>query len=134
MIAISLSIVAVWIGVAVLVREIGLLTVALGAASSGSVSPCGGFAVHSNDTHLVPGGGLSIGIGAVFGVLLRMSSSLFSASSCSNPFALLFPFNACVKLLSTLIIVSSGVMVGCVMYFVLKNTVSDTLSLFVCFT
>ncbi len=31
-------------------------------------------------------------------------------------------------------IVSAGVMVGCVMYFVLKNTVSDTLLLFVCLT
>ena len=29
---------------------------------------------------------------------------------------------------------SAGVMVDCVMYFVLKNTVSDTLSLFVCLT
>ncbi len=28
-------------------------------------------------------------------------------------------------------IMSAGVMVGCVMYFVLKNTVSDTFSLFV---
>ncbi len=80
------------------------------------------------------GGGLSIGIGAVSGVLLRMSLSFLSASSCSNPFALHFPFNACVMLLSALIIVSAGVMVGCVVYFILKNTVSDTLSLFVCFT
>ncbi len=97
-------------------------------------SPCGGFAVRLNVTRLVSGGGLSIGIGAVSGVLLRMSSSFLSASNCSNPFALLFLFNACVKSLSALIIISAEVMVGCVMYFVLKNTVSDPLSLFVCFT
>jgi hypothetical protein len=133
-VTISLSIVAVWIGVTVLVCGIGLFTHGLGTVSSVSVSPRGGFTVRSNVTHLVSSGRLSIGIGAVSGVLLRMSLSFLSASSCSNPFALLFLFNACVKLLSALIIVSAGVMVGCVMYFVLKNTVSDTLSLFVCFT
>ncbi len=100
MFAIGLSIVAVWIGMAVLVCGIGSFILALGAASSGSVSPCEGFAVHLNVTHLVFGGGLSIGIGAVSGVLLRMFSSFLSASSCSNPFALLFPFNACVNSLS----------------------------------
>ncbi len=132
--AIGLLIVAVWIGVVVLVCGIGLFILALGTAFSGIVSPCGGFVVLLNVTLHVSSGGLSFGIGAVSGVLLRMSSSFLSASICSNPFALFFSFNACVKSLSALIIVSAGVMAGCVMYFVLKNTVSDTLSLFICFT
>ncbi len=70
----------------------------------------------------------------IVGELLKMSSSFLSALICSNPFMLFFPFNASVRLLSTLIITSAGVRVGCVMYFVLKYTVSDTLLLFVCFT
>jgi hypothetical protein len=53
MVAIGLSIVAVWIGVAVLVRGIGSFTLGLGTASSSSVSPCGGFSICSNVTHLV---------------------------------------------------------------------------------
>jgi hypothetical protein len=66
---IGLSIVAVWIGVTVLVLGIGSFTLALGATYFGSVSPCGGFAVRSNVTRLVSGGGLSISIGADSGVV-----------------------------------------------------------------
>ncbi len=71
---------------------------------------------------------------SVSGVLVRMVSSRFSASICSNPLWLRFSFKAFVRTFNALVIVSAGVKVGCVMNFVLKNTVSDTLSLFVCFT
>ncbi len=67
MFAVGVLIVAVWIGVAVLVCGIGLFTLALGAASSGSVTPCGGFAVRLNVTLLCPvvGSQLVLGLSLV---------------------------------------------------------------------
>ncbi len=125
--AIGLSIVTVWFGVVVLALWIGVLTLGLGTNSLGCIS-CGGLVVWSNVTRFDVGIGCSLGIGAISGTLLSMFSNF------SNPFALLFPFNACVRSLMALVMTSAGVMVGCVMYFVLKNTVSDTRSLFVYFT
>ncbi len=132
--AIGLLIVAAWAGAVVLVWRMGSCILGLVAATSGFVSPCGGFAALSNVTRLVSGVGLSICTGVVSSVLLRMASNFLSALICSNAFVLLFFFNACVRSFSALIIVSAGVMVGCVMYFVLKNTAFDTRLPFVCFT
>jgi hypothetical protein len=125
MFVIGLSIVAVVIG-AVVVCWVALFTLGLGAVLFGSDS-CGGFAAWSKVTHLGC-------VGAVTSVLFKMLSSFLSALICFNPFTLFFLFSSCVRSFSALMIVSAGVMVGCVMYFVLKNTVSDTLLLFVCLT
>ncbi len=74
------------------------------------------------------------GVEVVVSELFKMSSSFLSALICSNPFMLFFPYNACIRSFSALIITSAGVSVGFVMYFILKCTVSDILLLFVCFT
>ena len=94
-----------------------------GLVVSSKVTRCGSVGMACNS-----------GIGSGSGVLLRMLSSFVNASICSNPLWFLFPCNACVRSFSALVIKSAGVMVGCVMNFVLKNTMSDTLLLFVCFT
>ena len=115
------------------VRSVNSIT--LGRGSVAGSSFCGGLVVSSNVTRFGSVGmARNSGIGSGSGVLLRMLSSFVNAFICSNLLWFLFPFNACVRLLSALVITSAGVMVGCVMNFVLKNTVSDTLSLFVCFT
>ncbi len=69
---------------------------------------------------------LVLAVGSVLmagvGLLLSSSSDFWSASIFANPFSFCFPFNACVRLLSALTIVSARVREGWVMYFVLKNT------------
>ncbi len=68
-----------------------------------------------------------VGMGVMSGSLFRSASSCLSASICSDPLWLFLSFNACVRSLTALVIMSACVRVGCVMYFVLNNTVSDTL-------
>jgi hypothetical protein len=74
MFVIGLSIVAVMIGVDI-VRWGELFTLGLGAVMFNSDS-CGGFAAGSKVTHLGSGAGFSLCVGAVTGVLFKMSSSL----------------------------------------------------------
>jgi hypothetical protein len=78
MFIIGLSIVAVVIGVPV-VRWVELFTLGLGAVLFSSDS-CGGFVAWSKVTHLGSNAGYSLCVGAVTGVLFRMSSGFFSAS------------------------------------------------------
>jgi hypothetical protein len=114
------------------VHSIGSVT--LGCGSVVGSSFCGGLIVSSKVIcHGSVGMARNSGIWSGSGVLLRMLSSSVNASICCNPLWFLFPFNACVSLLSALVIMSAGVMVGCVMNFVLKNTVSDTISFFCLF-
>jgi hypothetical protein len=68
-----------------------------------------------NVTCLFSCGVLSGGVDIVFGELFKVSSSFLSALIYSNPFILFFPFIACVQSFSSLIIMSAGVSVGCVM-------------------
>ncbi len=69
-----------------------------------------------------------------FGMLFNNSSIIFNLSICCIPGVFLVPFNALVRSSIALITVSTGVIVGCVMYLCLKNTVSDICLLFVFFT
>jgi hypothetical protein len=64
--------------------------------------------------------------------LLSKLSSLLSSSNCSSDFVILIPFSACDRSMIALKMTSTGDRVGWVMYFVLKNTVSEIHSLFVC--
>ena len=115
-------------------RSVGSITLGRGVSVVGFLF-CGGLVVLSKVTCRGSVGTThNSGIGSNSGALLRMLSSFVNASIYSNPLWFLFPFKACVRSLSALVITSTGIMVGCVMNFVLKNTVSDTLSLFVCFT
>jgi hypothetical protein len=128
---IRLSIVAAWIG---LILVLWGCTVALGAGVSSRVSvSIGALTVSANVTLCSVGRGIVIS-GIVSGSFVRITSNLLSASICSNPFSLLFPLIACVRSFSAFDTMSALVKVGCVMYFVLKKTVSDTRSLFVCLT
>jgi hypothetical protein len=77
MFVIGLSIVAVVIGAAV-VCWVQLFTFGLGAVLFNSDS-CGGFAAWSKVTRLSSGAGFSLCVGAVTGVLFRMSSRFLSA-------------------------------------------------------
>ena len=128
---IRFSIVAAWIG-SVLLLWGSAVTLGVGVSSRGSVS-LGAFAVSSKVTlrSVICGVGTSV---AASGSFVRIASNLLSASICSNPFSLLFPFNACVSSFSAFVTMSALVKVGCVIYFVLKKTVSDTRSLLVCLT
>ncbi len=125
------SIMAVWIGL-VLVLWGCSITLGVGDASRGSVS--GGALADLLNVTLLCIGRVVIVSGTDSGLLLRIASNRLSVSSCSNPFSLLFPFIACVKLLRAFDTMSARDKVGCVIYFILKNTVSDTLSLLVCLT
>ena len=102
-----------------------------GVSSRGSAS-VGALAVSANVTLRSDGRGVGASV-VVSGSFMRIASNLLSASI-SNPFSLLFPFNACEMSFSAFDTMSALLKVGCVIYFVLKNTVSDTLSLFVCLT
>ena len=128
---IRFSIVAAWIG-SVLLLWGSAVTLGVGVSSRGSVS-LGAFAVSSKVTlrSVICGVGTSV---AASGSFVRIASNLLSASICSNPFSLLFPFNACVSSFSAFVTMSALVKVGCVIYFVLKKIVSDTRSLLVCLT
>jgi hypothetical protein len=128
---IRLSIVAVWIG-STLVLWGCAVTLGAGVSSRSSVS-IGALAASSKVTLRSDGCGVGTSV-AGSGSFVRIASNLLSASICSNPFSLLFPFNACVRSFSAFDTMSALVKVGCVMYFVLKNTVSDTRSLLVCLT
>jgi hypothetical protein len=129
---ISFSIVAAWIG-SVLFLWGCAVTLGVGVVSSRGSASIGAFAVSAKVTlrSVICGVGTSV---AVTGSFVRIASNLLSASICSNPFSLLFPFNACVRSFSAFDTMSALVKVGCVIYFVLKNTVSDTRSLLVCLT
>jgi hypothetical protein len=125
---IGLLIVAAVIGVVVCVRLEVVVSFGFGAVS------LGGPVTWSKVTHLFSCSVLSGGVENIVGELFKMSSSFLSASICSTPFMLFYPFNACIRSFSALIAMPAGVSVGCVMSFVLKYTVSDILLLFVCFT
>ena len=74
---------------------------------------CGGLVVVSKVTRRGSAGmACNSGIGSGSGVLLSMLSSFVNASICSNPLWFFFLSNACVRLLSALVIMSAGVMVG----------------------
>ncbi len=109
-----------------------MVTLGAGVSSRGSVS-VGVLTVSANVTLGSVGRGVVVFV-AVSGSFVRIASNLLSASICSNPFSLLFPFIACVRSCVAFDTMSALVTVGCVMYFVLKNTVSDTRLLFVCLT
>ena len=128
---IRLSIVAVWIG-SILDLWGCAVTLGVGVSSRGSIS-IGAVVVSAKVTLRSVGRGAGAS-GSVSGSFVRIASNFFSASICSNPLSLLFPFNACVRSFSAFDTMSALVKVGCVMYFVLKKTVSDTRSLFVCLT
>ncbi len=120
---IGLSIVAAVIGVVVCVCWEVVVSVGFGAVS------WGGPVDWSNVTHLFSCNGLSGGVEVIVGELFKMSSSFLRALIYSNPFMLFSPSYACDRSFSALIITSVGVRVGCVMYFILNYTVSDTLLL-----
>ena len=93
------------------VLSVGSFT--LGRGSVVGSSFCGGLVVSLKVTHRGSVGMVrNSGIGSGSGVLLSMLSSFVNAFICSNPLWFFFPFNACVRLLSALVITSAGVMVG----------------------
>jgi hypothetical protein len=85
------------------------------------------------DSFSVVGGVASSGM-VGDGILFNSSSIFWSASISNVPFVFLLSFRLCVRSFNAFTIVSSRVRVGCVMCLCLKYTVSDTLSLFMCFT
>jgi hypothetical protein len=87
-------IVAAWIGLVLFLWSCSD-TLGVGAVSRGSVS-ADVLADSSNVTPLCVGLVVVVS-GTDSGSLLRIVSKRLSASSCSSPFLLLFPFNACVK-------------------------------------
>ena len=122
-------IIAVWIS-SVLVR-CGLSFTLGGFTVFGSIVSAGALVALSTVT-LSSAGLVFVGMGVMSGSLFKNASSFLSALICSDPFWLFLPFNACVRSLRALVIASACVRVGCMMYFVLNNTVSDTLLLLVC--
>ena len=123
------SIMAVWIGLVLVLWGCSII-LGVGVASCGSVS--GGALADLSNVTLLCIGHVVVVSGTDSGSLLRIASNCLSVLSCLNPFSLLFPLIACVKLLRAFDTMSAQERVGCVMYFVLKNTVSDTLLLLVC--
>ena len=85
------------------VCSVGSIT--LGRGSMVGSSFCGGLVVSSKVTRRGSVGmACNSGIRSGSGVLLRMLSSFVNASIGSNPLWFLFPFNACVRSLSALVI------------------------------
>ena len=107
---------------------LGLCTDVVGAVSHG------GFMFWSNVTHHGSGVTFSCVVWVVLCELLSKSSSHFNSSICSNDCMFFFPFNACARSEIALEITSAGDRVGWVKYFILKNTVLEILSLFICLT
>ncbi len=106
----------------------GSCTLGLGIGIAGVVS-------WANVTRRVAGVVFSCLVGASSReLLLSKLSSCLSSSSCSSDFMFRIPFSAYDRSMIALEMMSAGDKVGCVMYFVLKKTVSDTLLLFVCLT
>ncbi len=85
---------AAWIG-SVLVLWGCVVTLGVGVSSCGSVS-VGVLDVLANVTLRSVDHGVILSV-AASSSFVRIASNILSASICSNPFSLLFPFIACVR-------------------------------------
>ncbi len=125
------------VGVASCTLGDGMVSYTLGVGVSmrtlgvGGVSDAG-FAVGSKVTHSIVVS--CVGVVCGMGILFINSSKFCNASYSIAPFVFRQSLSASVRSFKAFTIVSSGVSVGVVMCLCLKCTVSDILTLLVCFT